>query len=261
MNWFAGTKRGLRQEVQPLAERRIEGQTPPCEGAPGDNLMTAGERDDRGAAATPITARITRVADLSATLLFALEGGLVGIAVGLDPVGILVVCFVSALGGGLIRDVLTNALPPAAVRDWHYAVIVIAAALLVWTGHALLLHVPVSLVVALDAAGLALAAIAGTEKALDRGIHALPAVFLGTVSGVGGGMIRDIIINRVPRVLHTDVYASAACLAALIVVLGRLAGWPARMTAVAAGVACFTLRLLAYHFGWALPHLAVAPPA
>ncbi len=207
------------------------------------------------AARPPITARITRAADLGATLLFALEGGLVAIGVGLDPVGVLVVCFVSALGGGLIRDVLTGALPPAAVSDWRYAVIVIVAAMAVWTLNGLLLALPPTLMVALDAAGLAMAAIAGTEKSLDRGIHPLVGVFLGTASGVGGGMIRDIVINQVPRVLRTDVYASAAFLAAAIVVAGRLAGWPARVTAILAGLACFGLRLAAYAWHWELPKL------
>ncbi|MBT2185977.1 trimeric intracellular cation channel family protein [Sphingobium nicotianae] len=205
-------------------------------------------------ARSPITARITRVADLAATLLFALEGGLVAIAVGLDPVGVLVVCFVSALGGGLVRDILTGALPPAAVSDWHYAVIVIVAAAAVWTLHGVLAGLPGSLVVALDAAGLSMAAIAGTEKSLDRDIHPLVALFLGTVSGVGGGAIRDVIINQVPRVLRVDIYASAACLAALIIVIWRLAGLPARPTAIVAGLACFGLRMAAATFGWALPH-------
>lgn len=214
------------------------------------------EQSETGAAPKlPITARITRIADIAATLLFALEGGLVAIGVGLDPVGVLVICFVSALGGGLIRDVLTGALPPAAVSDWRYAAIVIVAACAVWTLNGVLLRVPQPLVVALDAAGLAMAAIAGTEKSLDRGMHWLVAIFLGTVSGVGGGTIRDIIINHVPRVLHTDVYASAACLAAVIVVAGRLGGLPARGTAIAAGLACFALRLAAYAGHWELPKL------
>lgn len=212
--------------------------------------------ESEAAAARPaITARITRAADLGATLLFALEGGLVAVGVGLDPVGVLVICFVSALGGGLIRDVLIGALPPAAVSDWRYAVIVIVAAMAVWTFNGLLLAVPPGLVAALDAGALALAAIAGTEKSLDRGIHPLVGVFLGTVSGVGGGLVRDVIVNQVPRVLRTDVYASAAFVAAVIVVAGRLAGWPARTTAIVAGLACFGLRMAAYTWHWELPKL------
>ena len=218
--------------------------------------MTGEGRAGAGGIPLSITARITRTADLAATLLFALEGGLVAIAAGLDPVGVLVVCFVSALGGGLIRDILTGALPPAAISGWQYAVLVIVAAVTVWTLNSLLLQVPQPLVVALDAAGLALAAIAGTEKSLDRGIHPLVAVFLGTVSGVGGGTIRDVLINRVPRVLNSDVYASAACAAAIVVVAGRLLKLPPRAVAALAGLTCFGLRMAAYAWHWELPRLA-----
>ena len=206
--------------------------------------------------AIPITVRITRTADLGATLLFALEGGLVAIAAGFDPVGVLVICFVSALGGGLIRDVLMGALPAAAISTWKYSALVILAALIVWTMNGLLLQVPQILVVALDAAGLAMAAIAGTEKSLNREINPLVAVFLGTVSGVGGGTIRDILLNHVPRVLHTDVYASAACLAAVIVVVGSASRFPPRIMAFLAFLACFGLRLAAYSYHWELPKLA-----
>jgi uncharacterized membrane protein YeiH len=138
-------------------------------------------------------------ADLAGTLVFAIEGGLTGLGFGLDPVGVLVVCFLTALGGGLIRDVVMGALPPAAVANPRYSLIVLAAAAGVWLFHATLLHLPPGLLVTLDAAGLALFAVAGTDKALDRGISPVVAVFLGTVSGVGGGTMRDVVINQVPR--------------------------------------------------------------
>ncbi len=210
---------------------------------------------EAGTRRAPLAAGVVRVADLAGTFLFALEGGLVGIAAGLDPVGVLVLAFLTALGGGLIRDVLIGALPPSAVSDWHYAAIVLAAAAVVWGFHSALFVVPPMMLIALDAAGLALFAVAGTDKSLDRGIHPLVAIFLGTVSGVGGGALRDIVINEVPRVLRTDIYASAACLAAIIVVLGRLANLSPRLVAIIAGLACFGLRMAAVSQGWALPRL------
>lgn len=208
---------------------------------------------EAGARQRPLTAGVVRVADLAGTFLFALEGGLAGVAAGLDPVGVLVLAFLTALGGGLIRDVLIGALPPSAVSDWYYAVLVLVASVLVWGFHAALLVMPPMVLIALDAAGLALFAVAGTDKSLDRGIHPLVAIFLGTVSGVGGGALRDIVINEVPRVLRTDIYASAACLAAVIVVLGRLANLSPRLVAIIAGLACFGLRMAAVSQGWALP--------
>jgi len=199
------------------------------------------------------TARIARIADLSGTFFFALEGGLTGLAVGLDPIGVLVLAFLTGLGGGLVRDVLIGALPPAAIADWHYSVIILAATAAVLALHTVLFHMPPGVVVAFDAAGLAMATIAGTEKSLDRGIHPMVAIFLGTVGGVGGGTIRDVVINQVPRILHTDIYATAAIMTAAIVVLGRRARLPARGTAITAAIACFTVRMLAHTYQWHLP--------
>jgi uncharacterized membrane protein YeiH len=205
------------------------------------------------------TQRIVRVADLAGTFVFALEGALTGLAVGLDPVGIVVLAFLTGLGGGILRDLLIGATPPAAIADWHYGAIVLAAAALTWGFHAVVTAIPPDILVPLDAMGLALAAVAGTEKSLDRGINPFVAVFLGTVSGVGGGTMRDIVINLVPRVLRTDIYATAALAAALIVVLGRRLGLHPRGVAIAAGAACITLRLLAYRYHWHLPTLSAAP--
>jgi uncharacterized membrane protein YeiH len=196
---------------------------------------------------------IVRVADLGGTLLFAIEGALTGLAAGLDPIGVLVLAFVTALGGGVIRDLLIGAVPPAAVAGRSYALVVLAAAILTWMFHVAIAAVPATLLVALDAAGLALFAVAGTEKALDRGIDAVVAMFLGTVGAVGGGLLRDVLINQVPRVLRVDIYASAALLAAAIVVIGRRFGWPPRGVAVIAGLSCFAVRMLAYAYGWHLP--------
>jgi len=200
-------------------------------------------------------ARVVRTADLAGTFLFAVEGALTGLAVGFDPVGVLALAFLTALGGGLIRDLLIGATPPAAVADRHYAMIVIAAALVTWIFHASIERVPDALMVALDAAGLAMAAVAGTEKALVHRVHPLVAVFLGTVSGAGGGTLRDIAINEVPRVFRTDVYATAALCAAVIIVLGRMAGSSPRLAAILAVLACFALRMLAYVHHWHLPTL------
>ncbi len=199
------------------------------------------------------TASITRIADLSGTFVFAVEGGLTGLRVGLDPIGVLVLAFLTALGGGLIRDILIGSLPPAAIKDWHYSLIVLLAAMAVWGLYASILAIPPELMIALDAAGLALAAIAGTEKALDHHIHPFVALFVGTVSGAGGGTLRDTLINEVPRVLHTDIYATAAAAAAGVIIVARKLAVPPRLAAIVAGIACFGLRMLAYRYGWHLP--------
>ncbi|WP_206240291.1 trimeric intracellular cation channel family protein [Novosphingobium terrae] len=196
---------------------------------------------------------IVRTADIGATFVFAAEGALAGVAAGLDPVGLLVVAFLTGLGGGVLRDVLIAQGRPAAVADWHYSLVVIAAAMVAWLFHASLGKGALPLVVALDAAGLSLAAVAGTQKALEHQVHPIPAIFLGTLSGVGGGAMRDLVLNEVPRVLRADIYAVAAMVGALIVVCGRLTKLDPRIVAVAGGCACFALRMAAVHYGWNLP--------
>lgn len=196
---------------------------------------------------------IIRAADLAATFVFALEGALTAVNSGLDPVGVSVIAFLAALGGGLMRDVLLGALPPAAVADWNYAVIVLVAAAAAWMFHALIAATPPGLLVTLDAMGLTLAMIAGTEKSIDRGINPLVCVFIGAINGAGGGVLRDVAINVVPRVLRIDIYASAAMFGAAIIAFGRLAGLSPRVATILGGIGCLALRLGAVRFGWQLP--------
>lgn len=199
------------------------------------------------------TSRIVRTADLAGTLVFAVEGALAAANAGLDPIGLMVLAFVTALGGGLIRDLLIGAIPPAAVNDWIYSIIVVLAAAVVWALRPAAAAIPPPLLMGLDAAGLALFAVAGTRKSLDHGLHPIPAIFLGTISGVGGGTMRDILLTQVPRVLRMDIYATAAMLAAAIVVVGHVGRLPPRVTAIVAGLACFGLRVLAVLNDWQLP--------
>ncbi len=215
--------------------------------------MRAPRRRDLAKAAPRLGSLVVRVADFGATFVFAAQGGLTAALAGYDPVGVLVLAFVTGLGGGVIRDLLIATGRPAAVSDWRYTAVVLAGAVAGW----LLVAAPGiggdPAVVTMDAAGLALGAVAGTEKALENRVHPLISVFLGGLGGVGGGMLRDLLLNRAPRVLYTDVYASAALLAALIVVAGRGVGLGPRTVAIGGALACFTLRMLAWTYGWSLP--------
>jgi uncharacterized membrane protein YeiH len=176
----------------------------------------------------------------------------------LDFFGVIVLSFVTAIGGGIIRDVLLGATPPAALRDWRYGTIAFAAGaatfVLYWRAAA----VPGWLLINLDAAGLALFAIAGTEKALSYGIHPFIAVLLGTITGVGGGTIRDVLLAQVPVVLRADVYATAAMVGAVVMVIGRALRWPASVAAGFGGIVCFGLRMVSIWQHWSLPH--AGPP-
>lgn len=196
---------------------------------------------------------IVRTADIGATFVFAAEGALAGVAAHLDPVGVLVAAFLTGLGGGILRDLLIADGRPAAISTWYYSLVVLAAAMAAWFLQSAIRSGAMPAMVVLDAAGLALAAVAGTEKSLEHHVHPVPSVFLGTLGGVGGGAIRDVVLNALPRVLHNDIYAVAAMLGALVVVVGRRMKLDPRIAALAGGLACFSLRMAAAHFAWNLP--------
>lgn len=193
--------------------------------------------------------------DLLGTLVFALEGALAAIRGNLDALGLLVLAFVTAVGGGIIRDVLIGAVPPAAIRDWRYIGIAIVGA----AGASLLYYweriLPDQLLLTLDAAGLSLFAIAGAEKALDYKMHPLMAVVMGGITGVGGGTVRDLLLARVPGVLHRDVYATAALAGALVMVLALKAKAPRFVAMSVGGGVCFLLRMVSVALHWNLPRM------
>lgn len=196
------------------------------------------------------------VVDLMGVFVFAVEGGLTAIRSELDILGVLVISFATALGGGILRDVLIGAIPPNSVRDWRYPATALLGGGAVFCFH-LLQQVSQGLLLPLDAAGLALCAIAGADKAIEYGIHPLLAVMMGAVTGVGGGTVRDILLNRVPGVLSSDVYAAAALAGALVVVMGLRTKVPRWVTMTAGAVVCFTLRMVAVWQHWNLPKVAL----
>lgn len=190
---------------------------------------------------------------MAGVAVFAAEGAMVGLSGGLDLLGILVLAFVTALGGGVIRDVLLGAGPPDALRGWQYPTIAFAAGAAVIVAHSAVPAFPPLLVITLDAAGLALFAVAGTQKALSHGMHPFVAALLGTITGVGGGVLRDILLAQVPQVLNADIYATAAFAGAVVLVLGRACGAPPALSGIAGGLACFALRMVAVWQHWSLP--------
>lgn len=200
--------------------------------------------------------RLLFIVDLAGTFIFAVEGATAAIGGDLDFLGLMVLAFATALGGGVIRDLLIGAVPPAALRDWRYSCTAFSAGVIVFFLHHYLKVVPGSVMMALDAAGLSLFAIAGADKALSYGMHPFIAALLGTITGVGGGTIRDVFLAQVPNVLHADVYATAALAGATIMSLSRRLGASPVVSAVLGGVACFVLRVVSVWQHWNLPHVA-----
>jgi uncharacterized membrane protein YeiH len=191
--------------------------------------------------------------DFAGTLLFAIEGGMAASQASLDLLGAMVLAFVTALGGGIIRDVLIGSIPPNSIRDWRYPAIAFVGAAMAFFFHSIVLEVPQSILITLDAAGLSLFAVAGAEKALNFEIHPLIAILMGGVTGVGGGTVRDVLLAQVPTVLRADVYATAALAGAAVIVLGLRLKLPRTPVAVAGGVVCFLLRMVSVWLHWNLP--------
>jgi uncharacterized membrane protein YeiH len=191
--------------------------------------------------APPQLRRVLFTLDIVGTFVFALEGGLAGIAGHLDLLGISVLAFATALGGGLIRDLFIGAVPPACLSDWRYPAIAFAGAAVAVLQFVMMGPGGATQIAYVDAAGLAL----------------FVAILLGGISGVGGGIIRDLFLARVPRVLDADFYASAALIGAAVLVILRALRVPPATAAISGIAVCFTLRVLAMTHHW---HLSVIAP-
>jgi uncharacterized membrane protein YeiH len=190
------------------------------------------------------TSSLLLVLDLVGVFAFALNGALTAVRLArLDVVGVVALGMTTALGGGIIRDIILGGLPPATFSDWRYLTVAAAGGLVVFAFSRYLdrLLLPITV---LDAAGLSLFAVAGASKAIDAGLGPLQAVLLGTLTGVGGGTLRDVLIRHVPTVLTSDLYAIPALIAAAVTVITSLTGHYGAPLAVGAAALCFAIRLI-----------------
>jgi len=190
--------------------------------------------------------------DLIGVFVFALAGALAGVRQRLDLFGVLVLSFVTATSGGILRDLLIGAVPPAVLQDWRYLGVALLAGVVTFFWHGLIerLRHPVRV---FDAAGLGLFAVAGTQKALAFGLSPVMSALLGMITGIGGGVMRDLLLSEVPDVFRGQVYALAALAGAALVVLGDWLHWSEIPTGIAGALLCFGLRILAMRFNWHLP--------
>jgi len=188
------------------------------------------------------------VLDLVGTFVFALDGALVALRVArLDIVGAITLGMVTAIGGGIIRDLLIGAVPPATFSDWRYLTVATAGGLIAFLlGHRMeWLSSPITV---LDAAGLSLFAVTGASKALDFGLGVGQAVLLGAVTAVGGGTMRDVLVRRVPAVLQSGLYAIPAIIGAALTVAAIRAEAFGPVTTVAAAAICFLVRMVGVRY-------------
>ena len=192
-------------------------------------------------------------ADLAGTFLFAVQGALIAVPANLDLLGVMVLAFSTALVGGIIRDVLIGAVPPASLRDWRYATAAFTGGVIVFFLHPYVRSIPAPVIMTLDAVALSLFAVAGTEKALLYKMHPFIAVLLGAVTAVGGGTVRDVLLAQIPNVLRSDIYATAALAGATVMVAATKLRVPPALAAVSGGLVCFLLRVISVWQHWNLP--------
>ncbi len=186
--------------------------------------------------------------DLTGTFAFGLNGALTAVrAARLDVVGVVALGMITALGGGVIRDVIIGAIPPATFRDWRYFALAVAGGLIAFALSKALDRLGTPIMV-LDAIGLSTFAVIGASKALEFGLGVGPALLLGVVTGVGGGTIRDMLVLRIPTVLRSDLYAIPALVAAAITVTAFQLGFYGLPAALAAAAVCFVIRVLGVHY-------------
>lgn len=195
---------------------------------------------------------LLEILNIGGTFVFAVSGAIAGVRHKLDLFGVLVVSFAAANAGGIIRDLILGAIPPAAISQWQYIVASIIPGLLTFYFYPLVKKLNHPLLV-FDAIGLSVFAVSGSLKALEFHLNPLAAVLLGILTGVGGGVTRDILVGEVPVVLRTDIYAVAALAGSSLVVAGYFLGIPSVALAVMGGTLCFSIRILAIRYHWKLP--------
>lgn len=199
-----------------------------------------------------LVSEFLKVLDLIGTFVFAVSGAVSGVKHRIDLFGVLVLSFVAATAGGIMRDVLIGAVPPAAFEDWRYITLSLVAGLTTFFWYPLInrMKSPVQI---FDALGLGLFAISGAGKALAFHLGPGAAILMGVLTGIGGGMARDILVSEVPVVFTAELYAVAALAGAAVVVGGDIFFPHYAPIAIIGGIVCVVLRLLAIRNRWKLP--------
>jgi uncharacterized membrane protein YeiH len=190
--------------------------------------------------------------DLFGVIVFALSGALMAGRYKLDPFGVVVLASVTAIGGGTIRDVILGT-TVFWVENPIYLFVILFTAILTIIMIRRPKRIPKRFLMIADAFGLALFAVLGTEKALSLGVPMSVAIVMGTITGVAGGMIRDVLCNVIPMILRQEIYATAAMLGGCLYALFHTLGWPENISIISAITGALTLRLAAIYWKVSLP--------
>lgn len=194
--------------------------------------------------------------DLVGVTVFAASGALAAMAANLDLLGILVLAAVTAIGGGTIRDLLLGRHPVFWIQDPSPLFVIVGAAF-VTVACAQLLPVPRQALLIADALGLALFAVTGAQVAEDKGCSPLVVILMGTLTGSGGGVVRDVLTAQIPLLLRAEIYATAAIAGIVIYLMLRVVRVPSPIAMILGFVVVATTRLAAVAFDLRLPVLGL----
>lgn len=193
------------------------------------------------------------ILDFVGTFAFALSGGTRAVESRMDVFGAIFLAFVASVAGGISRDLIIGATPPAAFLNSVYLAIALGAGLICFYYYNWIIKLSKP-VIFFDAIGLGLFCVVGAQKALEAGLSPIFAALLGMFTAVGGGVAADILCQRKPMLLHRDVYALAALAGALVLTLGVTVGVPEFVVAPIGALLATSMRLVALHYNWHLPN-------
>ncbi|HEV2120480.1 MAG TPA: trimeric intracellular cation channel family protein [Candidatus Bathyarchaeia archaeon] len=194
----------------------------------------------------------TLILNLVGTFAFGLSGGILAVRKKMDLFGVLVLSVATGLGGGITRDLILGHTPPTTLVDWRYLAAAGVAGLLVFVDFRQIVRWN-RFVTAFDATGLAIFTVTGTTIALAAGLNPVPAALLGMLTGIGGGVLRDILAAEVPLVLRSEIYAVASLIGAIIITLANQAQTLGPPAEVLAAASTFIIRMVSVWRGWKIP--------
>jgi uncharacterized membrane protein YeiH len=195
---------------------------------------------------------LTLALNLMGTFAFGLSGGILAVRKQMDLFGVLVLSVATGLGGGILRDIVLGHIPPATLTDWRYLAAASLAGLLVFIWYDRVVHLG-RLITTFDAVGLSIFTVTGTTIALSSGLSPAPAVLLGMLTGVGGGVLRDVLAAEVPLIFRSEIYAVASMLGAITIIVAAQIGFSGVPVEVLAAIATFSLRMVSVQRGWKIP--------
>ncbi len=192
------------------------------------------------------------VLNLMGTFAFGFSGGILAVRKQMDLFGVLVLAVATGLGGGIMRDIILGHTPPATLNDWRYLAVAGLAGFLVFLRYGRVVHHG-RFIAGFDAVGLSIFTVTGTTIALNAGLSPAPAALLGMLTGVGGGVLRDIMAAEVPLIFRSEIYAVASLLGAIIIIIATQIGFSGVPAEILAAIATFTLRMVSLRRGWRIP--------